>query len=59
MVTKWFTFLICYEAFDSIFQDIASFGFNSLITLIIFAILGSLFCDLMIFVREGKGGSLV
>jgi len=42
------------EAFDSIFQNIASSGFKSLITLTIFAILGYFFCALMNFVRRGK-----
>ena len=47
------------EAFDSIFQNIASSGFKLLITLTIFAILGPFFCALMTFVRRGERGRLV
>jgi len=43
------------EAFDSIFLNIASSGFKPLITLTIFAKLGSFFCALMSFLKRGKG----
>ena len=46
------------EAFESIFQNIASSGFKSLITLTIFSIFRILFCALMTFERRVKRGRL-
>ena len=47
------------EAFDSTFLNIASSGFKPLITLTIFAILGSFSWALMTFLRRGDRGRLV
>ena len=42
------------EAFDSIFQNIASSGFRSFITLTIFVILGACSGALMTFIKRGE-----